>query len=60
MADTKQIQKCAHSSCNCLAAKDSKFCGAFCKGNAGRADIICNCGHAGCEKAAYAGSQPAD
>jgi hypothetical protein len=51
MAD-KKTEKCAHPSCNCPAAKDSKFCGTLCEANAGRADIICSCGHAGCATAA--------
>jgi hypothetical protein len=51
MAD-KKTEKCAHPSCNCPAAKGSKYCGALCEGNAGRADIICSCGHEGCATAA--------
>jgi hypothetical protein len=51
MADNKNSEKCAHPSCNCPAAKDSKFCGALCEANAGRADIICSCGHTGCASA---------
>jgi len=47
MADN--TQKCAHPSCNCVAAKDSKYCGTLCEGNAGKPDIICGCGHASCE-----------
>jgi hypothetical protein len=46
MADHKD--KCAHPSCNCRAANDSKFCSAFCEGASEKADIICNCGHTGC------------
>ncbi|HEX4274758.1 MAG TPA: hypothetical protein VHZ74_05360 [Bryobacteraceae bacterium] len=55
MADNK-TEKCAHPSCNCMAAKDSKYCGALCEGNAGKPDIICGCGHAACEATARAGS----
>jgi hypothetical protein len=57
----KQTEKCAHPSCNCPPAKDSKFCGALCEGNAGRADIICACGHTGCATATFAagGNYPA-
>ncbi len=54
MADNKQTEKCAHPSCKCRAASDSKYCSAFCEGNAGTPDIICNCGHAGCEMVATA------
>jgi hypothetical protein len=53
MADNK-TEMCAHPSCNCVAVKDSKYCGTLCEGNAGRADIICGCGHAGCEMTATA------
>jgi hypothetical protein len=48
---------CAHPSCNCRAASDSKYCSAFCEGNAGRPDIICGCGHAACATTATAGAQ---
>jgi len=54
MAD-KNKDKCAHPSCNCMAAKDSKYCSAFCEGNAGTPDIMCGCGHASCETTATAG-----
>ncbi|HZL57920.1 MAG TPA: hypothetical protein VFC21_12590, partial [Bryobacteraceae bacterium] len=39
MADQKN-ETCAHPSCNCAAAKDSKYCSTVCEGNEGRADII--------------------
>jgi len=41
-------EKCAHPSCGCRAKKGSKYCGAYCEGEAKTADIMCNCGHAGC------------
>jgi len=44
----KQIQKCAHPGCNCPAGKDSKYCGAYCEGTAGRPSIACACGHLEC------------
>jgi hypothetical protein len=47
MAETK-TEKCAHPSCVCAAAQDSKFCSAFCEGATDHPDITCNCGHAGC------------
>lgn len=53
MAD-KSKEKCAHPSCNCAPAKGSKYCGALCEGNAGRADILCGCGHPACEMTAHA------
>jgi hypothetical protein len=60
MADNKQTETCAHPSCNCRAAEDSKYCSTLCEGNAGTPDIICNCGHAGCEMVAHAGNYAAD
>lgn len=47
MAD-KSNETCAHPSCTCPPAKDSKYCSALCEGNAGHPDIICDCGHAAC------------
>lgn len=61
MAD-KSKEKCAHPSCNCAPAKDSKYCSALCEGNAGHPDVTCGCGHAGCASAAttgYAGARMA-
>lgn len=48
----KQQEKCAHPSCNCTPATDSKFCSALCEGNEGISDIICGCNHPGCKVAA--------
>lgn len=53
MADTK-TEKCAHPSCVCTAAGDSKFCSAFCEGASDHPDILCNCGHASCSTRAAA------
>jgi len=47
MADNSK-EKCAHPSCVCAAASDSKFCSAFCEGSTDHPDITCNCGHAAC------------
>lgn len=41
-------EKCAHPSCHCMARPDSKYCSAYCEGEAKTADIICNCGHDAC------------
>lgn len=54
MTDSK-TGKCAHSSCNCNQAKDSKYCCTLCEGNEGRVDIICNCGHPACAMVAETG-----
>ena len=42
------LQKCAHPGCNCLATKNSKYCGTYCEGAAGRPSIACACGHPEC------------
>ena len=54
MADNSKT-KCAHPSCNCMAAQDSKFCSTFCEGASDHPDVICNCGHAGCTTSTTAG-----
>jgi hypothetical protein len=48
MAETK-TEKCAHPSCVCVAADDSKFCSALCEGADDEPDIMCNCGHPACK-----------
>jgi hypothetical protein len=48
-------KKCAHPSCNCAAAKDSKYCSTFCEGQGNTPDLMCNCGHASCTTAAAPG-----
>jgi hypothetical protein len=53
---TNTPEKCAHPSCNCPRASDSKFCSAYCEGASDKPDIMCNCGHAGCATRATAGS----
>jgi hypothetical protein len=43
--------KCAHEQCRCPAANDSDYCSQHCE-DADKADvteIICECGHAGCQ-----------
>jgi hypothetical protein len=47
MADHSK-DKCAHPSCTCRAAKDSKYCSPYCADAKGTTEIACNCGHAGC------------
>lgn len=47
MSETK-VERCAHPGCNCLAAKGSKYCGAYCEGAADHPSIACNCGHMKC------------
>jgi len=45
MADSK---KCAHSTCNCVAAEGSKFCSNYCKDSKNLTTLQCDCGHPGC------------
>ena len=49
----KKLEKCAHPGCNCPAAKNSKYCGTYCEGSAGRPSIACNCGHPECSAPAH-------
>lgn len=44
----EKTEKCAHPSCNCTAAHDSKYCSTFCEGAGNKPDITCNCGHPAC------------
>lgn len=44
-----ESRKCAHPSCQCHAVSDSKYCSTYCEGQAETSDIICSCGHQGCE-----------
>jgi hypothetical protein len=55
-AENGKEEECAHPSCVCAAAKDSKFCSTFCEGATDHPDITCNCGHAGCTAVPGAGT----
>jgi hypothetical protein len=49
MTETKDSkEKCAHTPCKCEAAKDSKYCGAYCEGREDTTEILCSCGHPAC------------
>lgn len=41
-------EKCAHPACNCTAAPDSKYCGAYCEDAKDITELACDCGHPGC------------
>ncbi len=49
MADEKQT-KCAHATCDCPAAQDSKYCSEYCRDahRSGVMEIGCGCEHPGC------------
>jgi len=44
----QKFEKCAHPPCMCEAAKDSKYCSAYCEGQGENAAILCACGHPAC------------
>lgn len=48
MADENN-EKCAHPSCNCRAAKDSKYCSEYCANAGDITEIGCGCEHQGCQ-----------
>jgi hypothetical protein len=48
----KQQEKCAHPSCACPAATDSRYCGAYCEGARETSEINCSCGHPNCSSPA--------
>ena len=50
MAD-KKTQKCAHPACQCLVAKDEKYCSTYCHDAGDTTEISCNCDHPGCSLA---------
>ena len=51
--------KCAHPICNCVAAKDSKYCSTYCETAKDTTDIACDCGHPGCDIDAEKVQEPA-
>ena len=46
MADQK---KCANPACSCIPANKEKFCSAHCEGLKGSTEVMCACGHPGCQ-----------
>ncbi len=49
MADERK-GKCGHTSCDCPAPGDGKYCSEYCENahKAGVTEIGCGCEHAGC------------
>ena len=41
-------KRCAHPSCTCRAAADSKYCSTECAAMEETPDIDCRCGHPSC------------
>ncbi len=48
MADEKKRGKCAHPSCSCEAAPDSKYCSEYCANARDLMEIGCGCEHPPC------------
>lgn len=46
---TPTPKKCANAACNCEAPAHAKYCSAHCEGVAKKVEILCTCGHDGCE-----------
>jgi hypothetical protein len=46
--DDKNKNRCGHTGCSCLAAKDSKYCSPHCETVKTGAEISCECGHPQC------------
>jgi hypothetical protein len=42
-------KKCGNPSCSCETPAGAKYCSAHCEGTAGRTELACLCGHAGCQ-----------
>jgi hypothetical protein len=40
--------QCAHPTCNCKAASDSKYCSGYCEAAKDKTEISCGCEHANC------------
>jgi len=49
-ANMASNKKCAHPACHCQAREGSNYCSAYCEGEGGTADIVCNCGHPACNE----------
>ncbi|HVG38818.1 MAG TPA: hypothetical protein VM870_06000 [Pyrinomonadaceae bacterium] len=47
MAD-KDDNICEHPVCQCVKAKGSDYCSAYCEGARDTTEIACSCGHPGC------------
>jgi hypothetical protein len=45
---SEESNKCAHETCSCTTAPDSKYCSSFCEDSQGITTLMCKCGHPGC------------
>ncbi len=48
---TDEVSKCGHNICTCTVGKGEKYCSEICReaGESDMTDILCDCGHSGCE-----------
>ena len=46
---THATKKCANAACSCAAPDKAKYCSAHCEGVEKKVEIMCTCGHSGCE-----------
>ena len=42
-------KKCGNAACSCVPPANAKYCSAHCEGVAQKVEILCTCGHPGCE-----------
>ncbi len=42
-------KKCGNAACVCVPPANAKYCSAHCEGVATKVEILCTCGHPGCE-----------
>ena len=42
-------KKCANMTCTCLAQEKKKYCSDHCEGIGNKLEILCLCGHTGCD-----------
>ncbi len=49
MATLATPRKCANAACSCMVQDRGKYCSAHCEGIAQKVELMCTCGHAGCD-----------
>ena len=50
---SKEVKKCAHDTCNCMARDNDKYCSQFCKDSKGVTSLKCDCGHPACSSGKF-------
>jgi len=46
--DYKNLKRCEHPGCNCVAPQDSAYCSPHCETVKSGSEIACQCGHSQC------------